>query len=472
MTVQKMYIDGKLISSEKIESIINPATDNEIVKIYIADNNLADMALISANKAKNTWGRLSVDDRIYWMDKLRNSFIENEEKLRLCVYQETGKTWNDTKEDFQLLIDSLDFYSKESKQYLAEETSTDETHKHILKKQGMGVCVAYLAWNFPLLNLGYKLGPAMATGCPIIIKPSIKTPLSAYLVGTICDSINLPPGAVNIIAGNDIELGNYLSSSKIPSILTLIGSTQTGKNVIKSGSSSIKNYSMELGGDAPYIVFNDADLELSADILTAIKFGNTGQICVSANRVFVEESVAEQFIGKVLERVSRIKLGWGRDSGATMGSLIDKGARDRIHSLVCDAKTKGATCLVGGKFDEKESGAFYPATVLTGITDDMLIYKTEIFGPVISICTFNCIDDVIKRANDTDSGLASYVFTTDLEKSNMFCEKLEFGEIHVNGIKYGINLPHTGIKQSGVGCDCSLYALDDYVVIKRISIAL
>lgn len=467
-----IYVDGSLIESKQQKSIHNPATDKVIADIFVADVDIAEQALKSAKKAEKTWGSLLVEDRMSWMLKLKEAFIKNEEILRTCVHQETGKTWDGTAEDFQLLINSLGYYAEQALSYLSPEVFSDETHQHELIRQPVGVCVAYLAWNFPLLNLGYKLGPAMATGCPIIIKPSIKTPLSAYVVGNICHSIGLPAGAVQIIAGDDVVLGNYLSSSTIPSMLTLIGSIQTGMAVMEAGTTSIKHHSMELGGDAPFIVFNDADLDLAADILTAIKFGNTGQICVSANRVFVEENILESFLEKVLTRTDAVIVGWGRDSGATMGSLIDKGACSRVHNLVQNAVSNGATCLRGGIYEENSVGAYYPPTILINVSSEMNIYKQEIFGPVISICTFSDTEKMIEDANDTDAGLASYIFTKDAKKARNIASAIECGEVHINGIKYSIELPHTAIKQSGIGCDCSTQAMDEYLVLKRISTTL
>lgn len=466
-----LYIDGELLYTNKTEVVVNPANEKVVAEICTADSDMADIALKCAKEAELTWGKSDLSTRLNWMSKLSEAIKLNEVSLREAVQQETGKTWASTEEDFNMLLDSLNYYSSVAVSYLKPEVVLDDTHKHIITKQGVGVCVAYLAWNFPLLNIGYKIGPAMAAGCPLIIKPSIKTPYSAYLFGDICKSIDLPKGAIQVLAGNDQTLGAYMSSSTIPAMLTLIGSTQTGMAVMKDGTSSIKRHSMELGGDAPFIVCSDADLDLAADVLTSIKYGNSGQICVSANRIFVEESIYDDFKQKVINRTNKVKLGFGSED-VTMGPLIDKQARNRIHKLVCNAISHGAVLLTGGVFDEDDIGAFYPPTVLEDVTDNMKISREEIFGPVIALRKFSEIEDVIERANLTNSGLASYVFTSDERKSTYISQKLDFGEVHINGIKYAINLPHSGIKQSGVGCDCSEYAIDDYLVLKRISIAI
>ena len=468
-----MYIDGKLIESSCKYSAINPATDEVIQEISVANKETAELSLIAAKNAEQTWGKTTIAERVKWMAKLRDAIIKNQDALRMAVHQETGKSWACTEEDYQSLIDSLAFYAEEIKRYTPPNiTDTEGKFKHQLRHLPIGVVVAYLSWNFPLLNLGFKLGPAMASGCPIILKPSIKAPLSAYLVGQICHEIGLPKGAVNIFAGNDREVGNYLSSSKIPQMLTLIGSISTGIKVMQAGATSIKRYSMELGGNTPFIVCEDADLDLAADVLCALKYNNSGQICVAPNRVMVAKSVQEAFLNKVTERADRVAVGYDIDSDFVMGPVIDKWERDRIHGLVEDALAAGATLVRGGKFDRDQVGAFYPPTVLTDITPEMKIYQEEIFGPVISMISIEDNQDVIAMANATDTGLASYIFSRDTGKAQRMADQLEFGEVQINGVKYGIDLPHVGIKQSGIGCDCSKFALDDYLYLARVTEAV
>jgi succinate-semialdehyde dehydrogenase/glutarate-semialdehyde dehydrogenase len=473
MKATEMYIDGALVTSSEKFKVINPATESLVDTISIANKEIAQVALESAQKAKKAWGMSSVEERIKWMRLLRKEIICHEDELRKAIHVETGKPWQATQEDYQLLIDSLEFYAEEIKRYAPPTLNDiDKTHRHILTHSPVGVVVAYLSWNFPLLNLGYKLGPALASGCPIILKPSLKAPLSAYLVGAICHKIGLPKGLVNIIAGDDAEVGNYLSSSPIPAMLTLIGSINTGVKIMQAGATTIKRYSMELGGNTPYIILDDANLDKAAEILVALKYGNSGQICVAPNRVFVHSEVKDAFIGKVLALTQKMKLGFGSDESITMGPIIDKESRQRIHHLVSESVAQGANILAGGEFNPLEIGSFYPPTVITGVTPEMSIYQEEIFGPVISIIDFTDDEHVLELANDTDTGLASYVFTANQTRADFFAEFLEFGEIQINGIKYAIDLPHVGIKQSGIGCDCSRYALDDYFALTRISQAL
>ncbi|WP_394151288.1 aldehyde dehydrogenase family protein [Vibrio maritimus] len=473
MNYSEMYINGELTGSSFKFEVINPATDDVVEEISVADKQIASQALSAAKHAETTWGKTSIAERVTWMKKLRSKVVENQHNLRMAVHLETGKSWAGTEEDYQSLVNSLEFYAEEIKRYTPPGLNDiDGSHQHTLRHLPVGVVVAYLSWNFPLLNLGFKLGPALASGCPIILKPSLKAPLSAYLVGTLCQQIGLPHGAVNVIAGDDNEIGNHLSSSTIPAMLTLIGSIATGVKIMQAGATSIKRYSMELGGNTPFIVYKDADLDLAADIVTALKFGNSGQICVAPNRVFVDTAVKDNFVQKVLERTDQVKVGFDKNADITMGPVIDKGSRARIHALVDKAIQSGATLLRGGEFDSKLTGSFYPPTVICDVTKEMAIYQEEIFGPVISIIDFDCERSVVEEANRTDTGLASYVFTTDAAKAQRTAEALEFGEVQINGVKYGIDLPHVGIKQSGIGCDCSKYALDDYLYLTRITRAL
>ncbi len=474
MFSKKMYVDGKLVVGNLTANIINPANNLIAGDIAVAGLQQAESALQAAKAALPMWSTTPVAERVEWMGKLLDAVIMNETHLRECIHLEMGKPWEATGGDYQLLVDSLRFYAEEI-QHMAPEEFVDRegTHTHIISRQPVGVVAAFLAWNFPVLNLAYKLGPALAAGCPIVIKPSIKTPLSAYAVGELCHQIGLPAGVVNIITGNDSEVGNAISASTIPAMLTLIGSTRTGLHIMRTGATSVKRYSMELGGNAPVLVFADADLDLAADIICSLKFTNSGQICVAPNRVYVDESVADEFIKKVVERAKAVTVGFNKNADIKMGPVIDEESLIRIDNLVKDAVSKGATLLTGGcKPEGLEAGAFYAPTVLVNVTSKMNLYSQEIFGPVISLMTFTNTEALVSEANNTEAGLTAYIFTRDLAKADRIASELQFGEVQINGVKYSIELPHCGMKQSGIGVDCSNLALDDFLVTKRISRAL
>ena len=469
---KKMLVGGRLLKGARRFEVISPATEKPVGTVAWAGADDARAALAAADNAFADWGGAPIAERAKWMHDLRDAVADNEEHLRECVHLEMGKTWEETQEDFDSLKNSLAFYAEEISRMRPESLADrDGTHSHLLTHEPVGVAAAFLAWNFPLLNLAFKIGPAMAAGCPLVVKPSFKSPLSAYAVGELCAQVGVPAGAVNIICGDDAEVGDALSSSTIPALLTLIGSARTARRIMEKGATSVKRHSMELGGNAPVLVFADADLDLAADIVCAVKFGVAGQICVTPNRVFVEKSVAKKFREKVVARAEKKKPGVGR--GANMGPLIDRAAWERVDGLVRDAKKSGAKVLTGGGRPKGvKTGHFYAPTVVDGVTERMRIYREEIFGPVVGLINFSDEASVLRAANDTEAGLTAYVFTADIGKAERCARKLRFGEIQINGVKYAIDLPHGGVKQSGVGCDCSHLALRDYLAPKRITRAL
>lgn len=472
---KQMYIDGDLADGQGKVDVINPATDEFVGTVATAGLDDAQRALQAAKAAFPGWSATSIAERQQWMLRLRDEVIANEEQLRDCIHLEMGKPWDGTREDVDSLKNSLQFYSEEIAR-IRDEHIPDRagTHTHRLVHEPVGVAVAFIAWNFPLLNLAFKIGPAMAAGCPIIIRPSEATPISAYAVGELCRKIGLPKGVVQILCTDTYETADSLTASPIPAMITLIGSTSTGRHIMRTGATTIKRYSMELGGNAPVLVFADADLDLAADIVTGVKFSNAGQICVAPNRVFVEKSVSDEFAGKVVERAGSTIVGFDKNRPVVTGPLIDGRAWTRVKKLIDDAVRDGASLLAGGNRPEGlESGHFLAPTVLGNVNETMGVYRTETFGPIISLIAFDSEDTLLEKANDCDDGgLTAYVFTSDLARAERYASELRYGEVQINGVKYDIDLPHGGMGQSGIGHDCSHLALHDYLTIKRISRAI
>ncbi|MEM6658635.1 MAG: NAD-dependent succinate-semialdehyde dehydrogenase [Pseudomonadota bacterium] len=471
----QMYIDGALIDGSATRDVLNPATETLVATVAVAGADDAERALQSAKAAFPKWAGMPIAERQAWMRKLRDAVVEAEDWLRACVHHEMGKPWAQTEEDWDRLVASLVYYAEEIAR-LHDYNLTDRagTHTHRMVYEPAGVAVAFLAWNFPLLNLAFKIGPAMAAGCPIIIRPSDATPISAYAVGALCEKIGLPKGVVQILATESYAVADALTASTIPQVITLIGSTKTGQHIMRTGATSIKRYSMELGGNAPVLVFEDADLDLAADIVTGVKFSNAGQICVSPNRVFVCEAVRDAFTKKVLKRAAAAKVGFDKDTDITTGPVIDGRAWTRLKGLVDDAVSEGATLLAGGDRPAGLNAGHYLApTVLTDVTETMEVYRQETFGPIISLIPFEDESDLLRMANDCEEGgLTAYIFTRNLARAEQYAAHLCYGEIQINGVKYDIDLPHGGIGQSGIGHDCSALALHDYLVQKRITRAL
>lgn len=472
---KQLYLGGSLreASGGEVFPVVCPGTEEPIATISWANRQDTEAALQLAQEGFEYWGLLPQEERLEWISRLRNAILAKAELLRESIMFEMGKVWEGTSEDLESITDSLTFYSQEIKNRTDFSIADREgTHEHHIVSQPLGVVVAFLAYNFPLLNLGFKLGPALASGCSIIIKPSEFSPLSAYLIGEICAEIDFPRGVVNILCGDVEQVGIPLCESTIPKLVTMIGSTETAQKLIaQSSKTSIKRYSMECGGNAPFIVFEDADLELAMNIGAALKTGNSGQICVAPNRFFIHKDVIDQFADGLVERFRGTSVGFGRENSPQMGPLTNRASLEKVAGIVDEAISQGGKLRYGGeKFDRK--GYFFQPTVIVIGDPKAEVLQKEIFGPVAILVPFENQEEVLKFANNTHAGLASYVFSKDEERLRYFAEKLEFGEVHLNGLKFGIYLPHGGIKNSGIGVDCSSFALDDYLVKKRVTRAL
>mgnify|MGYP001157164135 FL=1 len=471
----KMYINGELTSSHNktTKNIISPLNDKKIANLAWGSSKDSVNALESAKKGFKIWSNTPIKKRKEWMLLLKDKILEKEELLRKSISYEMGKPYSATAEDIESITNSLKYYSDIIEDYQRDKEIIDNenTHKHYLISKPVGVVVAYLAWNFPLLNAGFKLGPALASGCSIILKPSELSPVSLYIIGQILYEIDFPKGVVNILCGEPSEVATTLSKSTIPKLITMIGSTETAKKVISDSSTSIKKYSMELGGNAPFIVFDDADIDLAIEIGAAIKFGNCGQICVAANRFYIHHNIFDSFLKKLISKAKNLKIGYNKELNYEIGPLITNKSKDRVLELIENTIKSGGCLEFGGKTPKNlEKGNWIYPTIISGVNDEMKIFHEEIFGPVASLIPFKSDHEVLSSANNTKYGLASYIFTRDKNRIDHFIDELDFGEVHVNGIKYDIYLPHGGIKESGVGHDCSELALEDYLIKKRITI--
>lgn len=472
---KKLYINGELTDSSngKTYEVICPADEEPTATIAWASKEDTKWALESAQKGFETWSVMPLATRLEWIDKLRNKIIENSDLLRESIMYEMGKTWEGSEEDLTSIVNSLKYYSEEIQ--LRKDLPIEDkegSHEHRMVFQPLGVAVAFLAYNFPLLNLGFKLGPALASGSSIILKPSEFSPLSAYIIGELCAEINFPAGVINILCGDVQDVGIPLCESKIPRLITMIGSTETAqKLIVQSAGTSIKRYSMECGGNAPFIVMGDANLNAAIELGAALKIGNTGQICVAPNRFFVHESIIDEFTAGIAKIFENTKIGFGRENGPNMGPLTNKASVKKVQKIVDEAIRQGGELIYGGSALQGK-GYYFQPTAIRLKDNNAEILQHEIFGPVAIIVPFKTKEEVIDLANNTDAGLASYVFSENEDTLNYFADKLEFGEVQLNGVKYDIYLPHGGVKNSGIGVDCSTYALDDYLIKKRVSLAL
>jgi len=473
---KKLYIAGELADAENNarRDVLCPATGKSVATIAWAGKNDTARAIASARSGFALWSAMSINQRNTWIKKLRDKIIASAELLQEAVMHEMGKTWEGAAEDIESLVNALEWYPQEMLHRRDQIIpDPDGTHQHLLLSEPRGVVAAMLAWNFPLLNLSFKLGPALAAGCSIILKPSKESPLSAYILGEICHAIGFPPGVVNVLCGPAADTSIPLCRNAGVDVLTLIGSSETGRKIIEQSATSIKKFGMELGGNAPAIVFADCNLDEAASTIAALKYGNCGQICVSPNRIFVDTNIHDAFLKLFLEKTRSIKVGFGRGSGAAMGPLISAEARARVLDVIADALARGARLAAGGKIPPgMDAGFFLEPTVLENAAPGMRACDEEMFGPVATIIRFNNEDHLRQMLNIPGAGLSSYLFTSDHAKIQSYTRFMEYGEVHVNGCKYAIYLPHGGIKESGIGHDCSHLALDDYLHTKRITIKI
>jgi len=434
---------------------------------------MGEQALKAAEAAGPSWAALSVDKRGELIMKYREKLLEKKDMIIDVLIKETGKVAGNADYDFMMLVNCLSFHVEEVRRcYGTVFPSPDDSALSYTKHTPVGVVVAVLTWNFPLLNLAYKLGPVLATGCTCVIKPSEQTPLATSMAVSLLSECGFPAGVVNVVNGTGLSLLEPLCNSKIPRLLTTIGSTVMGRRMIGYSTSTVKRFSLELGGDAPVLVFKDADLDAAVADIVGLKFANGGQICVSPNRVYVEKDIYKEFLEKAVAKAKAYVYGSGSDHAGkdeVMQPVVSKESLCRMLNLVEDAKAKGGRVLTGG-IQEERPGFFMQPTIIADVSDNMAVQQDEIFGPILPVRSFSSSDEVFALANESEVGLSSYVYTTSLKTMMRAQEVLMTGNVCINGAHYSIELPHGGLKQSGCGKDISHLSLRDYYDIRRITI--
>ncbi|OPZ19418.1 MAG: Glutarate-semialdehyde dehydrogenase DavD [candidate division BRC1 bacterium ADurb.BinA364] len=467
------YVGGDLLDSAQRIAVENPATEEPCGRYASYTADILDRALAEAQAAFRSWSATPIGERSAWMKKLAGAIEARRDEVIGTLVAETGKPQDNAEYDYGMLVTCLNFFAEEILRLRGEIIpDAGGGHVHQLIRHPVGVVVGYLAWNFPLLNVGYKIGPALAAGCTCIIKPSSTTPLATALIGEIMHSIAFPKGVVNIVMGKDREISRRLVESPIPAMITMIGSTEAGCRLIRDSATSIKKYSLELGGNAPVIVYPDFDPQLAAERTVGLKLANSGQVCVSPNRCFVHDSIFDAFIDAAKAQMAKYHFGAGRGPEPLMGPMMFKGHLDDMLEKIARARSQGAQIVFGGERPSRDlcpQGHFLqPTLALCDRSIDLCV--EEIFGPILPVIRFGSDDDVVAWANESRYGLASYVFTNDLEAANACAERLEYGSICINEPWYSVELPHGGLKQSGIGKDCSHLSLEEYFDVKRVTI--
>jgi succinate-semialdehyde dehydrogenase / glutarate-semialdehyde dehydrogenase len=465
-------INGEWVDSadHKHFEVINPFSNEMIAEIPQLTPEQVDKAIFSASAAFKSWKNLLVTERTAILKKWNDLILQNAEDLAIIMVLEQGKPLREAIGEIKYAASYLEFYAEEAKRIYGDilPSPFPDTRIFIIK-QPVGVVGIITPWNFPAAMLMRKVAPALASGCTCVVKPDRNTPLTALALMWLAVKAGIPKGVVNVITGKSDEIGLAFTRSNLVSKISFTGSTEVGKLLMKNSSQTLTRVTLELGGNAPFIVFEDANIENAVTGLIDSKFRNAGQTCVCANRVFVHSSVLAEFSAILAKKVEKLKVGSGLDD-IDIGPLINMEAIIKIEHLITDALQNGATLLLGGK-RHKLGNQFFEPTVLTNISSGMEIFRTEIFGPVITIVSFDTADEVIGLANDTRHGLASYFYASDMNKIWKVAEALEYGMVGVNsGAISSALIPFGGIKESGFGREGSRYGIEDYLNIKYIHI--
>ncbi|MCF3944104.1 NAD-dependent succinate-semialdehyde dehydrogenase [Oceanobacillus alkalisoli] len=466
------YINGRWIETASQLEVINPATNEIIGKVPVVGKTETIEAIESAKEAFKSWKKTTFPERVYYLEKVVTLLREQHEEIAQLITKENGKPIGDSRDEVESGIAYIEWYAEEAKRIYGDVLPASSQNKHlIVKRQPIGVCAAITPWNFPFSMITRKIAPALATGCTVVLKPASATPLSAVKVFECFDKAGLPEGVINLVIGSAQEIGNEMTKSEDVRKISFTGSTAVGKLLFRDSADTVKAISMELGGHAPFIVFDDSDVNIAVEGILNTKFGNSGQTCVSTNRIYVQSGIAEKFTKALTKKVSKLKVGNGLDEDVDVGPIIDQKSFDKIMEQIEDVRDKKGKIICGGKqYANNTGGKFIQPTIITEANEKMLIATEETFGPVVPIFTFETEEEIIEKANHKHYGLAGYCYTSDLGRAFRVSEELEYGMIGVNDSSpFVIQAPFGGIKESGLGQEGGKYGLEGYLITKYIS---
>ena len=453
--------------------VIDPATENTITSVASATVDDARAALDAADAAFADWAARSPRDRAEVLRKAFELMMADAERFARLITLENGKALPDSRGEVAYAAEFFRWYAEEAVRNIGEVSKAPASGARILvHHRPAGIAVLVTPWNFPAAMATRKIGPALAAGCPVILKPASDTPLTMLALMPVLEAAGVPPGVVNVIPSraSGKVVSAMLHDPRVR-VVSFTGSTEVGRKLLHEAADSIVNPAMELGGNAPFIVFEDADIDAAVDGAMVAKMRNMGEACTAANRFYVHEAVEKEFAEKLAERMAALRMGNGLDEGVTLGPLVNQEGRDKVIALVDDALSKGAKLMTGGTLPNGP-GFFYPATVLTNVSDDALMHDDEIFGPVAAIQTFREEDEVIARANDTEYGLVVYLYTRDLSRGLRVSEKLDYGMVGLNrGIVSDPAAAFGGTKQSGLGREGAHVGLMEFLETQYVSVS-
>ncbi|MBI3401285.1 MAG: NADP-dependent succinate-semialdehyde dehydrogenase [Acidobacteria bacterium] len=464
---QACYLDGAWIDARDVIAVDNPATGETVGTVPRLGRAETRQAIEAAARAFPAWRKKPAKERAAVLRRWFELMLANQEDLARLMTTEQGKPLTESRGEVAYAASFLEWFGEEAKRIYGDTIPAPQADKRILvTKEPIGVVACITPWNFPLAMITRKAGPAIAAGCTVVLKPASQTPFSALALAELAERAGLPKGVLNVITGSATEIGAELTSHPTVRKLSFTGSTEIGKVLMAQCAGTVKKLSLELGGNAPFIVFDDADLDAAVEGAIASKYRNTGQTCVCANRLLVQESVYDAFAAKLVAAVAMLTPAPGLEPGATQGPLIDDRAVEKVESHIADALAKGASVALGGKRHAR-GGRFFEPTILTNVTPSMAIAREETFGPVAPLFRFSTEADAIALANDTEFGLAAYFFGRDVGRIFRVAEALEYGIVGVNtGLISTEVAPFGGVKESGLGREGSKYGIEEFCEIK------
>jgi succinate-semialdehyde dehydrogenase/glutarate-semialdehyde dehydrogenase len=448
-------------------AVANPATGARLGSVPMCGAAETARAIAAADGAQRAWARLPAKERAATLRRLNDLMLANVDDLALIMTSEQGKPLAESKGEIAYAASFIEWFADEARRVYGDTIPATSADKRIVAiKQPVGTTAAITPWNFPTAMLTRKAGPALAAGCSMVVKPATQTPFSALAFAVLAERAGLPKGLLAVVTGSAAQIGAEMTRNPLVRKLSFTGSTEVGRTLMRQSADTIKKLSLELGGNAPFIVFDDADLDAAVDGAMVSKYRNTGQTCVCANRLYVQRGVLQAFTAKLVAKVNALKVGDGTQPGVTQGPLIDAKAIAKIEEHIADARAKGGEVLTGGK-RHALGGLFFEPTVVTGASAAMLVAREETFGPLAPIFAFDTEAEVIELANATEFGLASYFYSRDIGRVMRVAEQLEAGMVGINtGLVSTAEAPFGGVKQSGLGREGSKYGLDDYLEIK------
>ncbi|WP_077216126.1 NAD-dependent succinate-semialdehyde dehydrogenase [Bacillus kwashiorkori] len=475
--LNRMFINGEWVKAISNDSfnVYNPANGQKIASVPKGSYEDAKLAVTASHEAFQKWSEKTAEERSHLLKRWYDCILDHKHEIAETLVLENGKPMKEALGEITYAASFISWYAEEAKRIYGETIPASAPDKRILVlKQPVGVTAVITPWNFPAAMITRKVAPALAAGCTTVIKPAEQTPLTALKLAEAAEIAGIPPGVINVVTGDPKAIGAaWLEDSRVRK-LTFTGSTAVGKYLMKGAADTVKKVSLELGGHAPFIIFDDANIDLAVQGVIQSKFRNSGQTCICTNRIYVHESIAAEVVEKLAEETKKLKVGYGLEANTHIGPLIDENAYLKVKSHIDDAVANGASIACGGKrVTDLEGGYFVQPTIINDVTDEMKIMNEETFGPVAPVTTFKTKEEVIERANHSPFGLAAYAFTENLKTAIYVYEKLEYGIVGLNDSLPSIaQAPFGGMKESGLGREGGHFGIDEFLELKYVSIKI